>query len=203
MERAPVVVLGGGVAGLAAAYYLARDGWPVTVVERAAALGGLCGSFQSHGFTLDHGPHKLYSVVPGILDEIRSLLDGRLIEHRKRSRIRLLGRYLDYPLSLGNLLPLLGPWRAARLGLGYAAAVDAPFFYYPRGAFGEFPARLASEVGRLGGRILTSAVPRALERVNGSVRAVHVETGRTTERLPCSTLVSSIPMGSLARLLQP
>lgn len=121
--RGDVVVLGGGVAGLAAGYYLARDGWPVTVVERSAALGGLCGSFASHGFTLDHGPHKLYSVVPGILDEIRSILGDALIEHKKKNRIRLLGRYLDYPLALGNLLPLLGPARSLRLGLGYGAAM--------------------------------------------------------------------------------
>ena len=72
VSRGPVVVLGGGVAGLASAYYLTRAGFPVTVVERAPVLGGLCGSFQSNGFTLDHGPHKLYSVVPGILDEIRA-----------------------------------------------------------------------------------------------------------------------------------
>ena len=123
MTRGPVVVLGGGVAGLASGYYLTRAGFPVTVVERAPVLGGLCGSFQSNGFTLDHGPHKLYSVVPGILDEIRALLGDRLIEHKKKNRIRLLGRYLDYPLGLGNLLPLLGPVRAARLGLGYAGAV--------------------------------------------------------------------------------
>ncbi len=111
------------MAGLAAGYYLARDGWPVTVVERAPVVGGLCGSFQSHGFTLDYGPHKLYSVVPGILDEIRELLGDGLIEHKKKNRIRLLGRFMDYPLSLGNLLPLLGPARAAQLGLGYAAAL--------------------------------------------------------------------------------
>ena len=89
MSKGPVVVLGGGVAGLAAGYYLARGGWPVTVVERGPVVGGLCGSFQSHGFTLDHGPHKLYSVVPGILDEIRTLLGDRLIEHTKKNRIRL------------------------------------------------------------------------------------------------------------------
>jgi protoporphyrinogen oxidase len=278
MPRQSVVVLGGGVAGLAVARYLAKGGWPVTVVEKAPTLGGLCGSFQSHGFTLDHGPHKLYSVVPGILDEIRALLGDQLIEHQKRNRIRLLGRYMDYPLSLGNLLPLLGPARAARLGFGYAAAlmgglfgrrdpasyeeyvlqrfgrgvyelvfeplawkvwgdprllsvdlararipstgatelvlrllklkantedVDAPFFYYPKGGFGAFPERLAAELRRAGGRILTSAVPRALERTNGTVQAVHVETGGTTERIPCGTLVSSIPMTALARLLHP
>jgi protoporphyrinogen oxidase len=118
-----VVVLGGGVAGLAAGYYLARDGAAVTVVERGPVVGGLCASFQSHGFTLDLGPHKLYSVVPGILDEIRRILGPELLEHRKKNRIRLLGRYLNYPLSLGNLLPLLGPVRAARLGLLYAGAM--------------------------------------------------------------------------------
>jgi protoporphyrinogen oxidase len=266
------------VAGLAAARYLARDGWPVTVVEKGAVLGGLCGSFRSQGFTLDHGPHKLYSVVPGILDEIRALLGDQLIEHRKRNRIRLLGRYMEYPLKLGNLLPLLGPVRAARLGLGYAGAlvggvlgrhepgsyeeyilqrfgrgvyelvfeplawkvwgdprllsvdlararipssgatelvlrllklkedtedVDAPVFYYPRGGFGVFPERLAADVRAAGGRILTSAAPAGLEMANGRVEAVHVDTGGATERIPCRTLVSSIPMAALARLLFP
>jgi protoporphyrinogen oxidase len=117
------VVLGGGVAGLAAGYYLARSGEAVTVVERAPVTGGLCASFESNGFTLDHGPHKLYSVVPGVLEEIKRILGDDLVEHRKRNRIRLLGRYLDYPVRLGNLLPLLGPLRAARLGLGYAGAL--------------------------------------------------------------------------------
>lgn len=118
-----VVILGGGVAGLAAGYYLSRSGYAVTVVEKAPVLGGLCASFESHGFTLDHGPHKLYSVVPGILDEIRAILGEDLLEHRKKQRVRLLGKYLNYPLSLGNLLPLLGPWRAGKLGLDYALAM--------------------------------------------------------------------------------
>jgi len=122
-EPKNVVILGGGVAGLAAAHYLARDGHRVTVVEKAPHTGGLCASFQSHGFTLDHGPHKMYSVVPGVLDELKSIMGDELIEHRKRNRIRLLGRYLDYPLSLGNLLPLLGPVRSVKMGLDYAAAM--------------------------------------------------------------------------------
>lgn len=122
-EQRSIVVLGGGVAGLSAGYYLSRAGHRVTLVERAPVLGGLCGSFKSHGFTLDHGPHKLYSVVPGVLDEIRRIMGDRLIEHEKKNRIRLLGRFMDYPLSLRNLLPLLGPVRAAQLGLGYAAAM--------------------------------------------------------------------------------
>lgn len=118
-----IVVLGGGVAGLAAGYYLSQDGHAVTVVERAPGTGGLCASFESHGFTLDLGPHKLYSVVPGILDEIRSIMGPDLIEHKKRNRIRLLGNYLAYPLSMSNLLPLLGPARSVKMGMQYASAL--------------------------------------------------------------------------------
>lgn len=122
-EPENVVVLGGGVAGLAAAHYLVRDGHKVRVLERASNLGGLCASFESHGFTLDHGPHKMYSVVPGVLDELRSIMGDELLEHEKRNRIRLLGRFLDYPLSLPNLLPLLGPIRSVKMGLDYAGAI--------------------------------------------------------------------------------
>jgi protoporphyrinogen oxidase len=278
MSRGPVVVLGGGVAGLAAGYYLTRAGFPVTVVERGPVVGGLCGSFQSHGFTLDHGPHKLYSVVPGILDEIRALLGDGLIEHTKRNRVRLLGRFMEYPLSIGNLLPLLGPVRAAGLGLSYASAAaggllggaeprtyeeyvvrrfgrgvyelvfeplarkvwgdptllsadlaqaripsggaaelvlrllklkettqneDAPFFYYPRGGFGMFPARLAEEIVRGGGTILTSTTPVSLERDGARVRAVEVQREGQTVRVECETLVSSVPLQTLSGLLFP
>jgi protoporphyrinogen oxidase len=277
-SRGPVVVLGGGVAGLAAGHYLAKGGWPVTVVERGPVVGGLCASFTRDGFTLDHGPHKLYSVVPGVLDEIRSLMGDGLIEHRKKNRVRLLGRFMDYPLSLGNLLPLLGPVRAAGLGLGYASAiagglvgggepasyedyvlrrfgrgvyelvfeplarkvwgdprllsadlararipsggaaelilrllklkenttdVDAPFFYYPRGGFGRFPERLAEEITRAGGRILTSATPVAITRVGARVEAVEVKEGDVVRRLDAETLVSAIPLRALASLLFP
>lgn len=118
-----VVVLGGGIAGLAAAYYLGRAGHRVTVLERAPVTGGMCASFESHGFTLDHGPHKLYSVIPGILSEIRRIMGDELLEHEKKNRIRLLGRYMNYPLSMKNLVPLLGPARTVELGVGYAGAV--------------------------------------------------------------------------------
>lgn len=124
-EPKNVVVLGGGVAGLSAAHYLSRDGHRVTIVEKAPQTGGLCASFESHGFTLDYGPHKMYSVVPGVLDELRAIMGDELLEHKKRNRIRLLGRYLSYPLSLGNLLPLLGPVRSVKMGLDYASSIAA------------------------------------------------------------------------------
>jgi phytoene dehydrogenase-like protein len=50
MSSPRVVVLGGGLAGAAAAYALARAGWPeITVVERSGYLGGLAGTFERNG----------------------------------------------------------------------------------------------------------------------------------------------------------
>ncbi len=43
-SRGTTVVIGGGVIGLSSAWYLARDGWEVTVVDRGS-VGGAC----SHG----------------------------------------------------------------------------------------------------------------------------------------------------------
>ncbi len=44
--RARVAVVGGGIAGLVAAYELSRAGLSVTLIERAPRLGGLAGSFE-------------------------------------------------------------------------------------------------------------------------------------------------------------
>lgn len=45
-----VLVLGGGLSGVAVAYTLAREGWgDVTVVERGPELGGLAGTFEQEG----------------------------------------------------------------------------------------------------------------------------------------------------------
>jgi len=40
LERSEVAIVGGGLAGLAAAGYLARAGRSVLLFEKAAALGG-------------------------------------------------------------------------------------------------------------------------------------------------------------------
>jgi oxygen-dependent protoporphyrinogen oxidase len=53
-----VVIIGGGIAGLAAAYELHRRGVPFVLLERGARLGGVVFSEQVDGFTIDGG--RLY-----------------------------------------------------------------------------------------------------------------------------------------------
>src|SRR6478735_96999 len=62
-----VVVVGAGLAGLAAALHLAGRGRPVTVVERGRVLGGRRIRLDVDGYRLDTGPTVL--TMPEIIDE--------------------------------------------------------------------------------------------------------------------------------------
>ena len=142
-SKIPVVILGAGAGGLAVGWFLARSNrFDVTLVERAPAIGGLCASFKHNGFTLDHGPHKMYSVAPGILDELRRLMGDRLLTHQKRNRIWLGGHPLHYPLQLGNVAQGLGLKRCLKMALDYAwVSATNPFARSPAVSYADFVRR--------------------------------------------------------------
>lgn len=96
----PIIILGAGPAGLGTAFKLARRGFPVTVLERSAAVGGNAGSFELHGLRVDYGSHRLHpSCAPEILEDIRAFLGNDLLERRRHGRIRLKGRWIHFPLE--------------------------------------------------------------------------------------------------------
>ncbi|WP_304951658.1 FAD-dependent oxidoreductase, partial [Sulfitobacter sp.] len=51
-----VVVIGGGISGLATAYELTRHGHGVVVLERQVRAGGNAISERIGGFLMEHGP---------------------------------------------------------------------------------------------------------------------------------------------------
>jgi phytoene desaturase len=75
-----VVVVGAGLAGLAAALHLAGRGRSVTVVERETVPGGRAGRLDRGGYRMDTGPTVL--TMPDIIDEtlaaVGESLAGRL-----------------------------------------------------------------------------------------------------------------------------
>lgn len=77
-DESPVVVVGGGLAGLAAATLLARGGRAVTVLEQASDLGGRARTHLRSGFRFNLGPHALYRAGAGrrLLDEMGVTFQG-------------------------------------------------------------------------------------------------------------------------------
>jgi phytoene desaturase len=67
-----VVVIGGGIAGLASAALLAKEGHTVTLVERQPAVGGRAGSWQHDGFRFDTGPS--WYLMPEVFDHFYKLM---------------------------------------------------------------------------------------------------------------------------------
>jgi protoporphyrinogen oxidase len=123
-SAAPLLVLGSGPAGLAAAWQAARRGHPVTVLERADRVGGLAGSFDVAGVRVDHGSHRLHPATPApLLAELRALLGADLQTRSRNGRLRVAGRWVSFPLRPAELLRVLPPSTTARIA---AEAVTAP-----------------------------------------------------------------------------
>ncbi len=107
----PIVILGGGPAGLAAAYQLARRGWrDVTVLERGPRVGGNAASFVLDGIPVDFGSHRLHpSTAPVLMADIKALLGDDLLDRPRHGRIRLQGRWVHFPLKPVDLALRLPP----------------------------------------------------------------------------------------------
>ena len=116
-RRRPVdaVVVGSGLAGLAAARRMADAGLSVTVLEAADRIGGRMAGQQRDGFRLDHGTHLLNDAVP----ELRDLLDVPRLELRPVVPDVLINRQ-GYRNRAG------GAWNRARLGAALARLAATP-----------------------------------------------------------------------------
>jgi oxygen-dependent protoporphyrinogen oxidase len=75
-----VAIIGAGITGLTAAFYLKRKGVPVTVYEAGARAGGVIQSARQNGFLAESGPNTILETSPKISELIRDLsLESRRI----------------------------------------------------------------------------------------------------------------------------
>ncbi|HEY1341748.1 MAG TPA: protoporphyrinogen oxidase [Bryobacteraceae bacterium] len=104
-----VVIIGGGISGLSAAYYLAKGGAPSTILESRPRLGGVIQTESVEGCTIEAGPDSFLSVKPAALELIRELgLADQVIgsnDHLRVTYVRKNGRLVPLPDGLMMMVP--------------------------------------------------------------------------------------------------
>ncbi|MHC1791183.1 FAD-dependent oxidoreductase [Solidesulfovibrio sp.] len=121
MTTPPIVIVGGGVAGLTCAVRLAEAGRPCLLLERAPEVGGLLRSVVLDGVVFDLGPHVLFLDAPGAGEAfLRQTLAGQpLIRHAFAFAVAAGGRMWKFPNHFDFFRY---PWRYKREALGAALA---------------------------------------------------------------------------------
>ncbi len=74
-----IIVIGGGIGGLAFANLAAKKGYAVTLLEKNARLGGVANQFSAAGFTFDMGPS--WYLMPDVFQSYFDLLDEKVEDH--------------------------------------------------------------------------------------------------------------------------
>ncbi len=98
-DKPVAAVLGGGVAGLAAARTLALNGWGVDVFEQSPHAGGFCSTLVIDEFTFDFGPH----VFAKTIRELVSFKPCDLCPATFSESFLVNGRVLNFPSDVFSL----------------------------------------------------------------------------------------------------
>jgi len=89
-----VSIIGGGITGLTAAFYLKRAGFPVTVYEAGPRVGGVIQSLRKNGFLAEFGPNTLLETSPKIGQLVRDAgLEPRRLDPDPKAEARYVVRY--------------------------------------------------------------------------------------------------------------
>lgn len=113
------MVVGGGLAGLAAAYDLVRAGCHVTILEAAPNFGGLASSFRLEGFPVERFYHFICRSDDHLLNLVRELgLESRLQWRSTSTSFYYQGRYYAFGTPLDLIRFSAVPWsQRIRFGL--------------------------------------------------------------------------------------
>lgn len=105
-----IAIVGGGIAGLAAAYDLAVHGVPFVLFEASERLGGLVHTLRVDGFTIEAGADSMLVQKRAGIELCEELgLGPRLISMQEREAY-VLDRGCLHPLPSGSMFGIPGRW---------------------------------------------------------------------------------------------
>ncbi len=89
-----VAIIGAGITGLTAAFYLKRKGVAVTVYEASSRVGGVIQSLRQDGYLAEFGPNTLLETSPKIAQLVRDAgLQSRRLDPDPKAEARYVVRY--------------------------------------------------------------------------------------------------------------
>jgi oxygen-dependent protoporphyrinogen oxidase len=125
-----VAIIGAGITGLTAAFYLKRKGVPVTVYEAGGCAGGVIQSIRKDGFLAESGPNTILETSPRIAQLVRDAgLESRKLATDPKAEARYVvrgGKPVAMPSSQ------LGIFTSELLSAGAKFALVREPFVLPR-----------------------------------------------------------------------
>ncbi|HEX6761558.1 MAG TPA: NAD(P)/FAD-dependent oxidoreductase [Gaiellaceae bacterium] len=120
------LVLGGGPAGLTAAYLLGQAGAQAIVLEADDQVGGLAKTVCVDGYRFDLGGHRFFTKSVEVDALWHEVLGEEFLLRPRMSRIYWNKRYLDYPLRGPDVIRKLGAVELTRCMASYLRAAARP-----------------------------------------------------------------------------
>jgi len=182
------VVIGGGMAGLAAAYRLSRMGVKVTLIE-SDAIGGLAASFEHEGRFMPRSYHHILSKDRTLVGMLRKLGIYRKVRWKHVKLVFWIGKR---PYDLSNpadllLLPL-NLWDKTVL-------IQFLLRCFVRGRWREIHTDARSWLDSWANRRVREVMfePMAKQQVVGVVAG---------KKIPCDSVVSTVPVAMLKKMVK-
>lgn len=85
MQNKSVIIIGGGIGGLALACMLGKKGYKVTVVEKNEMVGGRARIFTDQGFTFDMGPS--WYMMPDVFEHFFEILGEDITQYYRLEKL--------------------------------------------------------------------------------------------------------------------
>ncbi|MBA2793014.1 MAG: FAD-dependent oxidoreductase, partial [Thermoleophilaceae bacterium] len=123
LHDTPTLILGAGPAGLTAGYLLAKQGFPVIILEAENQVGGIAKTEVRDGpggkYRFDLGGHRFFTKVKEVDDLWHEIMREEFLLRPRMSRIYWNKKFLDYPLRGPDVMKKLGPVELTRATLSY------------------------------------------------------------------------------------
>lgn len=122
-----IIIIGGGPAGLTAAYQLHKLDKKAIVIEKDEVVGGISRTVNYKNYLFDIGGHRFFTKIKAANDMWKEVLSDDMLHRSRLSRIYYNNKFFYYPLRPLNALSGLGLWNSSMILISYLYSHIFPY----------------------------------------------------------------------------